>query len=140
MQEWPPVGKHIATFEEPDVIFMRLSGPVSEAEGLEMNRRHEVMAEGKDSVFYLIDLAELDSIHPEVRKAAGATLKNLPVRGAFLFCAPLKAKVTAKLIFTAMNLFKSAEDKISVDFFATEEEARATMARRREELARARRG
>lgn len=42
--------------------------------------------------------------------------------------------------FTAMNMFKSPADKISVDFFATEEEARAAMARRREELARARRG
>ncbi|HEX2643353.1 MAG TPA: hypothetical protein VHU81_10195 [Thermoanaerobaculia bacterium] len=140
MEKWPPVGKHTATFEEPDVIFMRLVGPVSEAEGLEINRRHQVMSEGRDTVFYLIDLAELDSIHPAVRKAAGETLRNLPVHGAFLFRAPLKAKVAAKLIFTAMNMFKSAADKIEILFFDNEEEARAAMARRREELARARRG
>lgn len=134
MDQWPPVGKHTATFEEPDVIFMRLVGPVSEVEGLEINRRHEVMSVGKETVFYLIDLAELDSIHPVVRKAAGETLRNLPVHGAFLYRAPLKAKVAAKLIFTAMNMFKSAADKITVDFFDSEAEAREALSRRREGL------
>ena len=137
-REWPPIGKHTTAFEEPDTIFMRLIGPVSEEEGLEVNRRHHEMGMGRDLVFYLIDLAELDSIHPEVRKQAGETLKNLPVRSAFIFRAPLKAKVAAKLIFTAMNLFKKSEDKIEVSFFDTEHQAREALARRREELRRAR--
>lgn len=140
MENWPLIGKHTCSFEEPDIIFMELIGHVSAAEGSEINRRHRVMGEGKDHVFFLIDLEELDSIHPEVRKEAGEVLKNLPVRGAFVYGAPLKAKVIAKLIFTAMNLFKSAVDKISVDFFDTEEEARAALVHRREGLARLRQG
>jgi hypothetical protein len=92
------------------------------------------MGEGKDHVFFLIDLKELDSIHPDVRKEAGEVLKNLPVRGAFVYNGPLKAKVIAKLIFTAMNMFKSAADKITVDFFDSEAEAREALSRRREGL------
>ncbi|HEX2643352.1 MAG TPA: hypothetical protein VHU81_10190 [Thermoanaerobaculia bacterium] len=134
METWPAIGLHKCSFEEPDIIFMELIGHVSAEEGTEINRRHRVMGEGKDYVFFLIDLAELDSIHPDVRKEAGTVLKNLPVRGAFAYGAPLKAKVIAKLIFTAMNMFKSAADKITVDFFDTQDEARAAVSRRRDGL------
>jgi hypothetical protein len=136
MKEYPPVGKHTCNFEEPDIIFMELVGPVSATEGSEINRRHREMGEGKDYVFFLINLHKLESIHPEVRKEAGEVLKNLPIRGAFGFLAPIKAKVIAKLIFTAMNMFKSAEDRITVDFFDTEEEAREAILKRRAELER----
>lgn len=139
MRQWPPIGKHTTTWEEPDTIFMQLIGPVSEEEGLEVNRRHAEMGMGRDVVYYLIDLAELDSIHPEVRRQAGETLKSLPVRAAFIFRAPLKAKVAARLIFTAMNLFKKSEDKIEVSFFDTEHQAREALAKRRAEASRARR-
>jgi hypothetical protein len=134
METWPRIGSHTCSFEEPDIIFMELVGHVSAAEGSEINRRHRVMGEGKDHVFFLIDLKELDSIHPDVRKEAGEVLKNLPVRGAFVYNGPLKAKVIAKLIFTAMNMFKSAADKITVDFFDSEAEAREALSRRREGL------
>lgn len=136
--QWTPVGKHTCSFEEPDIIFMELIGHVSADEGSEINRRHRAMGEGKDHVFFLIDLEDLDSIHPDVRKEAGVVLKNLPVRGAFVYKAPLKAKVIAKLIFTAMNMFKSSADKIEVEFFDTEEEARAGIIRRREQIAKRR--
>jgi hypothetical protein len=113
---------------------MQLIGHVSQEEGSEINRRHRTMGIGKDYVFFLIDLGGLDSIHPDVRKDAGQVLKNLPVRGAFGFKAPMKAKVIAKLIFTAMNMFKKEADKITVDFFETEQEARAAIQARRERL------
>ncbi len=134
MQDWPPIGKHICRFEEPDIIFMQLVGHVSQEEGSEINRRHSTMGQEKDYVFFLIDLGGLDSIHPDVRKDAGQVLKHLPVRGAFGFKAPMKAKVIAKLIFTAMNMFKKEADKITVDFFETEQEARTAIVARRERL------
>ena len=118
---------------------MQLVGHVSYEEGSEINRRHMVMGTGKDHVFFLIDLGGLDSIHPDVRKDAGQVLKNLPVRGAFGYKAPMKAKVIAKLIFTAMNMFKKEADKITVDFFPTEQEARAALVSRRVRLEQLRR-
>lgn len=139
MQDWSPIGRHTCSFEEPDIIYMQLVGHVSYEEGSEINRRHMVMGQDKDHVFFLIDLKGLDSIHPDVRKDAGQVLKNLPVRGAFGYNAPMKAKVIAKLIFTAMNMFKKEADKTTVDFYETEQQARDAIVARRERLAQLRR-
>lgn len=129
-----PIGRHTTYFEEPDILFLRLSGPVSEAEGGEINSRHRDFGQGKERLFFLVDLKDLESIHPGVRKEAGGILKDLPLRGAALYNASLKARVIAKLILTAVNLFRSAEEKMPICFFDTEEEARAWLQQRREEL------
>src|SRR4051812_3491443 len=100
------VGKHWTGFEEPDLLRMKLSGLVTEAEARELNRLHFEYVQGRDRVFYLIDLSELESIEPGARKEAGGGLEKLPLGGLAIYSAPLKARVIAKLIFTAMNLFR----------------------------------
>ena len=127
------IGRHITSFEAPDIIYMRLNGAVSPEEGSELNRLHREFGEGRDSIYYLIDLEHLESIHPEVRKESGLVLRTLPLRGAVIFQAPLKARVIAKLILTAMNMFRTDEEKVPVRFAPTEEEARSWIATRREE-------
>ena len=134
MDSLPMIGKHITSFEEPDIVFMRLSGPVSAEEGAEINRLHREMGMGRDHVFFLVDLKELDGIHPSVRKESGETLKELPLRGAAIYQASFKARVVAKLIITAMNLFRSDDDKAPIEFFDTEAEARDWIERRRREV------
>lgn len=134
MDSFPMIGKHITSFEEPDIVFMRLSGPVSAEEGAEINRLHREMGMGRDHVFFLVDLKELDGIHPSVRKESGETLKELPLRGAAIYQASFKARVVAKLIITAMNLFRSDDDKAPIEFFDTEAEARGWIERRRREV------
>jgi len=128
------VGAHLTCFEEPDVIFMRLIGEVSKAEGMEMNQRHREFGEGRHHVFFLIDLARLEKIDPEVRRVATETLRDVPLRGMALYRAPLKAKVIAKLIITALNMFKRDASANPVIFTDTEEEARAWLAARRLEI------
>lgn len=132
--EDPRIGQHICTFEEPDIIYMRLIGPVSWEEGHEVNRRHLAYGETHDRLFFLIDLEKLESIHPDVRKEAGQIMRQIPLKGATLYKAPLKARVVAKLILTAMNTFRREEDKVPVLFLASEEEARAWIDKRRREL------
>ena len=128
------IGRHLSTFEEPDILFMRLSGPVTEEEGRLINQSHRDLSVGRDRLFFLVNLLDLESIHPSVRKEAGAILKDLPLRGAALFNASLKAKVVAKLILTAVNLFKSERDKMPIVFFPDEAEARRWIEGRRREL------
>lgn len=130
----PRIGEHTTYFEEPDIIVMRLVGPVSYEEGHEVNVRHLRYGEGRDRLFFLIDLEKLESIHPGVRKEAGLVLRTIPLKGAALYKAPLKAKVMAKLILTAMNTFRKAEDKVPVVFLSDEQEARAWIEQRRREL------
>lgn len=128
------IGDQITYFEEPDIIYMKLVGSLEREDGLEVNRRHREFARGRDHIFFLIDLSELQSIHPSVRKAATETLKEVPLRGIAVCQAPLKARVIAKLITTALNMFKSDAAKNPVEFTDTEEEARSWIAARRREI------
>ena len=100
------IGKHVTYVEEPDIIFLRLDGPVSAEEGSEIIRLHDYQV-----------------------------MKELPVRGVVLYQAPLRARVIAKLILTTMNMFRSEAEKVPVHFVDTEEEARDWLAKRREEVA-----
>ncbi len=128
------IGAHTTYFEEPDIIFMRLVGEVSREEGMALNQRHRTFGEGRHHVFFLIDLARLEKIDPEVRRVATETLRDVPLRGMALYSAPLKAKVIAKLIITALNMFKRDASTNPVIFTKTEDEARAWLAARRLEI------
>lgn len=134
MTREPNIGNQTTFFEAPDIIFLKLRGACVWEEGSEINRRHREWAKGLDRVFFLIDLSELDRIEPEVRKDATRTLAEVPLRGMVGFSAPIKAKVIAKLIFTALNLFSNKADRVPLNFTDTEEQARAWIADRRREL------
>jgi hypothetical protein len=130
----PNIGNQTTLFEPPDIIFLKLRGACSLEEGTEINRRHREWGKTVDRVFFLIDLAELDRIDAEVRKDATRTLAEVPLRGMVGYSAPIKARVIAKLIFTALNLFSNKADRIPLHFTATEAEARAWIEERRREL------
>ena len=130
----PNIGNQITYFEPPDIFVLKLHGGVTWEEGSEINRRHREWGKTLDRVFYLIDLAELDRIDAEVRKDATSTLAEMPLRGMVGYSAPIKAKVIAKLIFTALNLFSNKADRIPLHFTDTEAEARAWIEERRREL------
>jgi hypothetical protein len=134
MSREPNIGKQTTYFESPDIIFLKLRGAVTTDEGLEINNRHREWGKTVDRIFFLIDLEELDRIDPDVRKDATRTLAEVPLRGMVGFAAPLKAKVIAKLIFTALNLFSNKADRVPLHFTATEAEARAWIEQRRREL------
>jgi hypothetical protein len=130
----PNIGNQTTFFEAPDIIFLKLRGACSREEGTEINRRHREWGKTVDRVFFLIDLEELDRIDPEVRKDATRTLAEVPLRGMVGYAAPIKARVIAKLIFTALNLFSNKADRIPLHFTPTEAEARAWIEERRHEL------
>jgi hypothetical protein len=125
-------GKHITYFEEPDIIFMKLAGDVNDAEGLELLRRQKAFAEGRKMLFFLMDGREMAGISPGARKAVAQTLKEIPLYGMANFQSPMKARVVAKLVITAINLFRKDASTNPVEFFPSEEEAREWIASRRE--------
>lgn len=125
-------GKHITYFEEPDIIFMKLSGDVSDAEGLELLRRQKAFAEGLKMVFFLMDGREMAGISPGARRAVAETLKEIPLYGMANFQSPMKARVVAKLVITAINLFRKDASTNPVEFFSSEQEAREWIDSRRE--------
>lgn len=132
------IGKQQTAFVEPDIIYMKMSGDVTVEEGLSVNDKHREYVVGREVVYYLIDFTELESVPASVRKAASETLKDFPLQGITIFGAPLKAKVLAKLILTAMKLFKGDDAGAPVHFVDTEEQALAWIEKRRGEVAKKR--
>ena len=125
-------GKHVTYFEEPDIIFMALRGDVSDADGLELQRRQKAFAEGRKMLFFLMDGREMAGISPGARRAVAETLKEIPLYGMANFQSPLKARVVAKLVITAINLFRKDASTNPVEFFSSEQEAREWIDSRRE--------
>jgi len=130
------VGRHWTGFEEPDLLRMKLAGVVKEADARELNRLHQIYVAGRGRVFYLIDLSELETIEPGARREAGDGLQQLDLGGIAIYKAPLKARVLAKLIFTAMNMFRrGAISQVPFEFHDSEASARAWISSRRKRLA-----
>jgi hypothetical protein len=127
------VGKHVTYMEPPDLIYMRLHGAIEEAEGLELARRHLAFSRGLSGVFMLIDLAGLATITGPARKAIAESSQTIPFHGIYAFGAPLKARVLARLLVTAINLFRS-ETRILLEFHRSEDEARQAIGGHRERL------
>lgn len=123
-----PVGEQITGFEEPDLIYMKLSGTVTEDEVRVINEMQIDFCRGRDRVFFLIDLSELDSLSNAVRRAAIEGLNQMPAAGLAVFEAPLTARVLAKLIITGMKLFGKI---IPLQFFDDEAGARAWIEQQR---------
>jgi hypothetical protein len=117
-----PVGEQITGFEEPDIIYMKLVGTVTEDEVRVINEMQIDFSRGRDRVFFLIDLSELESLSNAVRRAAIEGLNQMPVAGLAVYEAPLTARVLAKLIITCMKLFGKS---IPLQFFDDEPAARS---------------
>ena len=128
------VGRHTCFLEEPDILGMKLVGRVSAAEGSEINRLHLELGQSLERLFYLIDMVEFEGMDPAVRKEAGLVMTRLPLRGIAVYQASLTARVVAKLIVGAMNVFKSGAAKAPFEAFPSEEEARAWIEQRRRQL------
>ena len=127
------IGSHVTGFEEPDILFMKLVGDVTNEEVKVINQTHLDLAQGTHQLFYLIDLSELDNLAPQVRKEASEVVKLLPLRGTAIYGAPLKAKVLAKLMLTAASMFRGGKNFNPVEFHDNESQARAWIAKRRTE-------
>lgn len=115
------ISQHVNRFIPPDVIYMRVVGELNDDDGHEINRQHYELGRDVDGLFFICDISQLESVTSATRKEAVEVQKKMAIAGAVILKAPLKARIFAKLILTASNLFRS--DKMPVVFVDTEEEA-----------------
>lgn len=132
-----PCGQQWTGLELPDIVFMTLRGKCTLEECQQLNEAHISYGKEVDHFFYIIDLAELDDLPANVRKEASETVKILPLRGTVVLNAPLRARVLAKLLLTAANLFKRGPESNPVVFADTEADARTWIEKRRLQIAEA---
>ena len=128
-------GRQVTSLELPDIVHLRIQGRCTLEECQMINEAHLEYAKDVDHFFFLINLAELEDLPAAVRKEASATVKLLPLRGTVICNAPLRARVLAKLLLTAANLFRRGAESNPVVFGETEEDARAWIEKRRQQIA-----
>lgn len=128
-------GKQFTALELPDIVHLKLRGKCSLEECRMINRANFEYAEEVGNFFYLVDLGELEDLPAAVRREASEAVKSLPARGTVAINAPLRARVLAKLLLTAANLFRRGPESNPVIFAETEEEARAWFEKRRQQIA-----
>jgi hypothetical protein len=128
-------GQQWTALELPDICRLTLQGKVTLEECRMINDAHLEYAKDVPYFFFLIDLTELDDLPPAVRKEASETVKLLPLRGTVVKNAPLRAKVLARLLLTAANLFRRGPEANPLVFVETEEEAYAWYEKRRQQIA-----
>lgn len=132
MPQTRQVGSHSTWFEEPDLIVLRLSGDVSLEESESLAREHLDMAEGRESVFVMVDMTDFGSGTPAGRKVTSEALHRMPVRGIAICRAKLTSKVMAKLVFAGVKLFRRAETpRFETEYFDDEAAARSWIGERR---------
>lgn len=128
-------GRQWTGLELPDIVHMRLQGDCTLEECRKLNSAHLEYGKDVPYFFYFIDLTELEDLPSEVRKEASATVKLLPLRGTVVCNAPMKAKVLARLLLTASNLFRRGPEANPLTFLDSEGEARVWFEKRRKEIA-----
>ncbi|MFP5285632.1 MAG: hypothetical protein ACLGI9_07835 [Thermoanaerobaculia bacterium] len=129
------IGNHSTSLELPDIVHLKLVGEVDLPECREINQTHLEFAKGLENMFYMIDLSELDDLPAAVRREASETVRILPLRGTVIYQTPLRAQVLARLLLSAVNLFKGGAGQNPVDFVDTREQARSWVERRRRQIA-----
>jgi len=127
----PTIGRHTNRFISPDVFYLRIVGEMNDDEGREVNKDHYEIGKTVDGLFFLCDIDQLESVSPATRKQAVEIQKQLKIAGAVVLKAPLKARIFAKLILTATNMFRA--DKMPVMFVDTMDEAWVWIEKRRAE-------
>jgi hypothetical protein len=129
-----PCGRQITFLELPDIVYMKLQGQVTLEEAKLINQAHLEYSSDVSYFFYLIDLSELDDLPASVRREASAAVKDFPLRGTVIINAPLRAKVLAKLLLTAANLFRKGQPVNPVFFADSEEEGRGVIEKQRKHV------
>jgi hypothetical protein len=130
MPEIQPVGSHTTWFEEPALIALRLNGDVSLQESQALARIHTEMAQGRETVYMLVDMTDFGNGTPAGRKVTSEALTKMPVRGIAICRAKLTSKVMAKLVFAGVKLFRK-DVRFDIQFFDQEGAAREWIEGRR---------
>lgn len=131
MPQTHEVGPHATWFEEPDVVALRLNGPVSLEESVALASLQEEMVKGRDGIFMLVDMSEFGGGTPAGRKVTSEALTRMPVRGVAVCRAKLTAKVMAKLVLASVKLFRKDLSRFPTEFFEDEAAGRAWIRERR---------
>lgn len=127
-QVWK-IGRHEVRLEEPDVVFVRFDGDVTEPESIELLTLSERCSVARDHQFWLVDVSELGHIHPGARRRAGTWPLSDKHWGTVAFGVGFAQRILARLVLGAAMMLRGEVE--TVVLLSEETEARAWIARER---------
>lgn len=125
------VGSHSATREEPDVLRIRLAGPLSPDEARRLVQADRALWRERGYSLVLLDAREAGSFDAATRQASFDEAKRNPgyLGTTAVFGLSASLRVILNLIANALRLLKDQDDEMRC--FAHEAEARAYLKARR---------
>lgn len=126
------IGAHRIDFEPPDLYRTTFVGVIT---GPEMNERNAAVAQFAEGQAWVLGIADVRAaiMTPEARRAA--TQLTSRSKGTAFVCLDPKQQLSLSLLGSARGAIQAGEVDSPLGFFATESEARAWIAERREALA-----
>jgi hypothetical protein len=130
--------KSLVTREGKDLCRWTLVGEITEAELRRVFADQTTLMADCDVILQILDLRRVGTVAADARKVA-VEVADVRVLGSALFGASLHIRMLAKLVTTAIALFRKAKvTDTPVLFFETEREALDWLEQRRAEIAKQR--
>jgi hypothetical protein len=128
------VGAHSIELDPPDVCVVRVDGPLSPGEALELITTANGLAEARTHLFLLADLSRATSLPPESRKVLAATPRSPKHRGVAVIETSFHIRALIMLVAKARDILNRQKDN-PLRVFSGADDARAWLAERRRAVA-----
>lgn len=135
MSTVPRGGEIRQRWEPPDTIHVRYIGHLDGPHMREAAREVTPWLENQTYFFVLIDVSEMLSLSADARRATSESDSGVKLRGIAIVGASFHYRALGTLIARGVALLQRHVDN-PLRFFSTEEEARAWLAVRRQEMTR----
>ena len=116
------IGPHRIVHEREDLIINHMGQDPTEAEMIAMIEA-DAEAAGSRPIYLIVDLSKVQTLSAPVRRAIGDSAKRIRYKCIGIYGASFQIKVVAKLINSAIALFR--KEAFPQDFFDTREKALA---------------
>jgi hypothetical protein len=126
-------GSHNLWFEEPDTLMLEVIGDLTAEHARGIAAEQLRVLAGKSYALLLVDATRFKSVSSEARQVLSEVGKRSPPSAMACFGASFRARVLVEMLVATVSLFTTPKDKIQ--FFDSEAEARAALARLRPEYA-----
>lgn len=128
-----PRFSHRMTFESPDTLSIQLVGPLMAVEAKAIIAKIYELGQQHGPMYWLIDVSRFSSSGERVRDVfVNGGRERYPILGGVMCGAPFPVRVAMMMALTAGSRIMPKSFSFPFEFTATEEEARAWIAAKRD--------
>jgi len=128
-----PQISHRMTFESPDTLCIRLIGPLMAVEAKAIITKIHELGREHGPMYWLIDVSQFSSSGERVRDVfVNGGRERYPILGGVMCGAPFPVRVAMMMALTAGSKIIPKSFSFPFEFTATEEQARAWIASKRD--------